>query len=135
MTTFGAYLEDNKILRKFLKETRERYEAKGINRAFSRQEHIKGNIIYVNVDTLIPSFRMFYTYIIGASILASLIFGLKILVFGLVCTFILGIVELFRSPQFSFFAFKMGLRKWGYKGSIKLMTKEEVIKDLIEEWD
>jgi len=130
MASFGSEIEDCKTIDVFVNETNERLKEQNlVNNPFidSKAIHLTNTIaihlkpVYPNYP-LIAFFFIFFPILYFKGISWSSWYIPSIVFLGLSCLW---------SNRFLYFIMKLGLRKKGYKGKIKLLNNNETIRRLI----
>lgn len=130
MAILGIVVENSKESYNFFSETRERLQDTNLVRnPFKGEIKKRGDMFVVSIC---PIYINFTPVVWGLAVVGALVFGIHwwhIALAGIGC---LGI---FWTKYFFYIFLKMGLRKNGYKGKIKLLGKKEIIERGILLWD
>lgn len=126
MASLGIEIKESKEVLDFVKETSKRLSKQNLI-----QNPFNGEMVLFK-DTIALHIKPIY---FNLPFYLSLFFGLTYLIFERTFLFIMGaiflLLSLLYSKEFFYFVFSKGLRKKGYKGRIKLLSQEEIIKRLI----
>ena len=133
MVYFGAEVEGTPELMKFISDTKTRLSDKHI----AKNPYKEAEILYLP-NTLVyyakPIYLLFPLYAsIFISIVTFMFVGLNYSI-GYIISLVFLSLTFFWSKWFTYPLLKIGLKKAGYKGNIKLLSTEELFKRLIK-WD
>jgi len=133
MAVFGVEIENNSITRKYLRETKKRFETPDLarnpfNAYLKVVNKLKGDKDLITVFSMRPLWPNFPPFVALLSSLSLLLFGASIGWFIIPILFLL--LGFFWTETFFYLMFRAGLKKAGFKGPVNRLKKDELIDEL-----
>lgn len=129
MATFGVKLDDFQTARSFIKESNDRFKGQHfIKQPFTgfARTYGKGKDFFALV-----SMRPQYANPIGWAIVLGLVVWMFSLKWVMVVPGLLAVGALFHTRVYLFLVCKVGLRKAGYAGQVKMLENDDLITRLV----
>jgi hypothetical protein len=139
MATFGIIIENTPVVERYMADVKDRLEDsnmlrnpfKGYCLSFDIKNAGQNGLLRGYATKVQPLYPNFTPYGFLASLGIYIVWGMNI---WIIPGIFIGILGVFWSKYFYYYIYKLGLKKVGYTGYMKLLSAEEVM-DRWCEWD
>lgn len=137
MAVFGVVVEDQEIIKEFFKEVKEKLGTTNLVRnpftggviSFRSERRVKGET-KVNRGYIIKMSPFYFNFAIVGFMFTLVLFFIWPRSWIGIAAIIFMIMNLFWSGKFYYFIMKKGLKKKGYKGTIRYLKPKEIIEEV-----
>jgi hypothetical protein len=127
MAVFGVRTKSDELVTSFMLESKERLKNSNLVKNPFRAEIVRLNVEdwAIEIEPVYFNFTPFFWIVAGAG---YVLWGYSWWLWIPSC---LGLLGIFWSKYFFFTMMKLGLRKKGYKGQVKLLSNKEMVRGII----